>query len=272
MGRKKFEQIEQFLDGNLSGEELKDFLSRLEEDSKLREKVEAHKAARVVMQSMAEDKLRSRMAQWKDGGGESEKPQDGEVKKRPPTVIRRLVSYGVAASLLAFVVGASYLFIDAPRYASNMVAERNTAEYTLAERSAEESGTTYFQEIYHLYANEKWIETTETIKQHLPVEREEEIPLIFLLADATYRSGNHGEAIAIYASLIEDPEMDRWHVDRAEWKMLLIQLEQDPFNKRLHSELDRIATDSNHFYQQSASNLLAEMSSFRYQFGRWIFR
>ncbi len=266
MGSEKFDRIEAFIDGKLSEDELKEFMERLERDEKLREKLEAHKAARVVAESLAEHDLRNRMKKWKaQNTGTSDKETKGAAPKQG--VVRRMISYGIAASLLAFVVGVSYLYVDSPRYASNVFAERNTGEYTHAERSVEQDMPTELRDIHQLYAAGEWESVIEGVRQYQPLSTEEEMTLDFLLADSKYRIGNIDVALGQYNNILETAD-DRWHIDRAEWKKVLIQLESEPFNKVYLDELEKIAEDPTHLYRKAAQELISEMRGLRFTFGR----
>ncbi|GEM_PF-2233401 len=266
MGSKKFDRIEAFIDGRLSDDELKEFMERLEVDEKLREKLEAHKAARLVAESLAEHELRDRMKKWEaPNSGTSDKETKGAAPKQG--VVRRIISYGIAASLLAFVVGVSYLYVDSPRHASNVFAERNTGEYTLTERGMEQDMPIDLREIYQLYAAGEWEKVIEATRQYQPLSTDEEMTLNFLLADSKYRIGKIGVALDEYNNIFATAD-DRWHIDRAEWKKVLIQLESDPFNQEYLIELDRIAEDTNHLYQRAAQGLKSEMRGLRFTFGR----
>ncbi|TVR86592.1 MAG: hypothetical protein EA411_10275 [Saprospirales bacterium] len=266
MGSEEFDRIEAFIDGKLSDDELKEFMERLEVDEKLREKLEAHKAARLVAESLAEHDLRNRMKKWKaQNTGTSDKEAKGAGPKQG--VVRRMISYGIAASLLAFVVGVSYLYVDSPRHASNVFAERNTGEYTLTERGTEQDMPIDLREIHQLYAAGEWESVIEASRQYQPISTDEKMTLNFLLADSKYRIGNIGAALDQYNNILETAD-DRWHIDRAEWKKVLIQLESEPFNQDYQIELDRIAEDTTHLYQKAAQGLKSEMRGLRFTFGR----
>lgn len=269
MGQKEFNYIERFLEGELTSAELEEFMTRYREDTSFQHEVHAHQATRKVLQVLEKDEFRRQLHQWDQGdAGESSEPKAGGkvIKMR-----RKLFQYGVAATLLILILGATYVFFESPKYASSLYADLNQAEPVLIERDAIAVTEEDLLNVYSLYQREEYSEALIQAEQLLDKNGELNIDLIFLQADLYYRLGDDGEALQIYQNIMHLDEVNQWHTHRAEWNHLLILLEKRPFDPLLLRQLEKISEQGDHLYRGKAQKALEQTQNPLYRIGKFLF-
>ncbi|TVR83356.1 MAG: hypothetical protein EA409_03120 [Saprospirales bacterium] len=270
MKKKEFDLIERYLDGSLTESEKYEFESRVISDQPLKNKLEAHRAARQVLKELERNELR---AQFKKYSQEKKgiASNDGPKIIRLQDKIKRTLRYAAAVAILVTFTGLSFLVFDSHRYGSSVFAEMNTREYLTIERSVGSTDEAKIIEIRQLYISENW---TATIEQIVAIGAETQSlspEILLILADAKYKSGDLNGAQEIYRSVQKLESIDEWFIHQAEWKELLLALEKKPFDPIFKGQLKDMASDENHLYKQLAANTLDQMQSWRFKIGQWFF-
>lgn len=270
MEDKTYSWIESYLDGQLEGKEKSDFEAKMANDPEFQNMVQLHIASRQALREIIREDLQSRMKDW-DRQWEKENKVSNSPKSQVRSIGRSMFKYGIAASFLAFVVAASYVFFESPQYGEDVFAELNQPHTLTVERNLGDSPSQSMDDVLLLYQSKNYEEALDAIEELEDPSSEEKVELLFLIADIEYRLGNLESSRAVYQSLLVNEQLSEWQEDKAEWYNLLIGLEISPFDSLLLQNLEKMANNPDHLYQNAAARALNKTESFMFRSGRLIF-
>lgn len=257
MKSKEIQQIEQFLKGELTGTDLKDFMNRLQTDEKLRVSVDAYKTSIVILKEIKREDLRKKLQSWDVEEEIKDKKTAGQTGRIFP-LGRNKMQFSIAAGFLLVVAVAGMLFIYIPHSASSTFAQLQTPALLAPERSVSNAEFSELNQLESFHFNAQYQTLIEAGLDLQFEDTKAEINRKLMIADAYYRLDNQSEALIFYNSIRQMDGVDQWYNNEAEWRSLMIQLESSPFSTELHQQLLAIAETPNHLYNAKARELLEE--------------
>lgn len=251
---KKYEQIQSYLDGDLSETERQAFEQELNQDSDLQAELNLHLLSNDAIELVIEDSLRDDLKQLQL---ESQKVTEPAKKGRVVGLRRRLVSLSIAASIL-LVVG-----FFAANYQINQYGNQSIAgamyENDLLNRVRGNSNASLLQQGMEFYTQENYAAAIEYFEQ---------VDNATLKAEADYAKGHAQYNLGLFPAAVESfaaavDSQDPRFVEKAELFYLLSALAANQTDtNRFNTTLNQLLENEEHLHHQEALNIQKKLNSF----------
>jgi len=259
-----YNNIEKYIQGELSGNELLEFETSLEKDEVLRKKVHFYQYSMSVLSknkplTQAEktklaqinpilDELRDKYFINKTANTEI---QHEEIKSKP-TVIKQLLPYAALAAAAAILL---FLFLPQLQNQSNPeIADRNFELYPLSSNRMGDEDDKLFKDAQRNYNNSRFEEADQQFDAFLAANSK--APDIWLAKGCTvFELDNIDAAINSFKKVIEKDDSDISH-PYANWYLALCYLKKDDAKKAI-SHLKEIKERADNYTE--AKRLLRQL-------------
>ncbi len=217
------ERIEDYLSGQLTGEERSRFDHEMKHDDALRDSLAEHQAAQAVLRYAVAREWKARLQAI-----EAENPV---LKHSTPTIVRSIwIRRLTAAAAVILLIGTFTVYqIAVKGYSNNAIA----------------------QAMYVKPFN-------DTFRTAPEVTDLDPWSAMLYEADEAFREGNNEKAKMLYLELLRTDNLRR---DLAEWNLTLIYFHEDPRSQQFSILMDRILTDADHDYHLKALDLQRKTNS-----------
>lgn len=238
---KSLKNIEDYLAGNLSADDRRQFEEDIKVDEKLRDQIDQVKAIHQALELAVEDDLRAQLDQL------AKEPEEARPTNRNPRrfMLRRIAA---AASIVLAISTTLWFVFDLGSQGAKQYAEAtyiHISEQEVTRGGSEENALAPGFEIIRtgdLADAQEWFESWI---QENPASLEAR----FILAGLYYDSEEYTSAKSQLQVLI-DTQSVLWK-EKAEWNMICVGL-ADNMDEQTRDLLDRIVKDDTHGYHSQA--------------------
>ena len=253
-----FDQIDKYLNKELSAAEKKAFETELNQNAELQSEMSIHNTAQNTLERLVEQDLRNTFADWSE--------DDTTSGQQPQAKIRPLVyRLSIAAGLLLLIsIGISQFQI--PDYSNEQLrrAYYHPLEFQVT-RSAPPSTKTDFGKAKAAvlqgdldYAIQFYSSVPDSSAQYLEAQ--------YLLAHTYYQNEAYDQAAPIFEKVIQ--ANNQRFTEKASWYSLLNRIELGQTDQAFFAELDQMVADENHSYHNLAVELKKKLNSFWRKFSK----
>jgi hypothetical protein len=237
-----FQEIDNYIWGNLSPDEMKAFELRMKEDNALLEKVAMQRRELELISKMEEAYWLKEMKIWKEEAKDDKKqeiqgsargtthiatealPTDKAVGRSKGTVLKRILPWSVAATV-AILIGFFWLLPADPSFSAAQQAVI-PAQIKSIERSSE----------------------AEAQDTHPNVD-------LFIAAYERLQEQQYSLADGAFQKIENDPQVEAWLLEAVEYNRALIRFELGS-PQEARARLEKIGNNPSHRYRRKAKRLL----------------
>lgn len=252
--------IEQYLEGTLTGAELKAFQLQLQTDQELQLTLALHRQGRALLGEKGIPKedafLQILSAQTAkhfaaETQQEANKPVS-DMRRRRLVALRR---FSIAAmGLLVLFAGLKWYAV---RYYQTPAILAQY--YAPASTPATLSGNTYgLREAYAAYRNKQYEAALRSFGA-VPAGDPQYAEALLFSGYAYYESGKYAQAVAAFGQVVQTGDVRFVH--NAEWHRLLAAIAEDPNSDQAKAYLKAIQSDTSHPFNKEANSLAEELKS-----------
>ena len=257
MSNEKNNRIEEYLDGNMSEKESKEFQNAMQEDSKLANDVSIVKE---VNQTISQNRKLKEFQKQLDSLNDTYFPMEeenhqsqGVVRQLPRRNLRRWL---VAASILILVVSSIFVWTSLNNGVdSTTLFAAHYEPYGLGQRGNDSNLNELEQKAAFVYNNNNFTEATPLFEEIIQIDTSNEKNILRL--GSAYLSTNQSQkAVDTFQKIISNPQSAL--VQTAQWYQALayLQLENDSAAKSI---LNTLANSGNRTYPAKAKALLKSL-------------
>ena len=257
MSNEKNNRIEEYLDGNMSEKESKEFQNAMQEDSKLANDVSIVKE---VNQTISQNRKLKEFQKQLDSLNDTYFPMEeenhqsqGVVRQLPRRNLRRWL---VAASILILVVSSIFVWTSHNNGVdSTTLFAAHYEPYGLGQRGNDSNLNELEQKAAFVYNNNNFTEATPLFEELIQIDPSNEKNILRL--GSAYLSTNQSQkAVDAFQKIISNPQSAL--VQTAQWYQALayLQLENDSAAKSI---LNTLANSGNRTYPAKAKALLKSL-------------
>jgi len=249
---KKYDQIQQYLQGTLKDQALEQFETQLAEDSELQLEVDLHQISGDAMELLVEDNLRGEL----QGLAQKAKARPSQ-KGKVVNFRRRIYQIGIAASFL-LAIGFFGILYQGGQYSNEAIAGRYYDDALVGNLRGSNSAS-LLQEGMDQLANEDYPAALNYFDQVTDPALQAEAS--YAAGHAHYLLGNYPQAADNFQRVInsKDPRF----VEKADLYFLLSGLANDQVESEAFGVvLDKILNNEEHLAHQQALQINKELKSF----------
>lgn len=242
----KDQLIQDYLEGNLQGKDLKDFENRMQQDPVLAAEIEVYQNLELGLHSIGADNFKSEVAQWEKA---YQKSQENEEPKR--FMFRPY--YAVAASVALLMVAVVFFLINRSPDMDQLYAQ-NYVPYDdmILDRSQTdaEGAQSFLIAGMEAYNHQQYALAEENLQEYLQQQPEQYGAALYLgIAQMEINKFDAAEASLQKAS------QDAQFAQQSQWYSALLYLKSQQLEKA-KTTLQSISQNTQHYKSEEATDLL----------------
>ena len=251
---KKYDQIQRYLNGDLTEQEVQAFEEALTQDAELKEEMDLHLLANDAVELIVEDELRADLKQLAQKSSQKTSQSSGA---KVVSLRRRLYVFGAAASVL-LLLGFFAINFQSNQYSNDAIAS-GAYQNELLNRVRGAEDASLLQEGMTLLTQENYEEAVAYFFRVTDPALEAEAK--YAAGHAHYNLLDYEKAMSNFTAVIESK--DPRFVEKAEWFYLLSALADDKIQEEQPLQvLDKLINDDSHLYHQEAMAVNKKLKSF----------
>ncbi len=245
------EKIQRYLDGNMSGEELKKFRQDLQRDPELMRELDLHHFINDTVGQREELRFREKL-------NDVYKDYDSKRKKKPENFkrnkLKNIIYYLSIASVVIFFL--IYTFLQQP-VSPDQIFEKYYAEFRtdLQSRSYNAFESSLLSEGIQQYLKKEYKKSTESIQKYIDMENENLVMAYFYKGLANIELGETGKAIQDFL-FISGQEFN-YNTEHSLWYLALCYLKEDKISLAREELLELVNMGS--VYSREAEKILKKL-------------
>jgi len=243
----KDQRIQEYLEGNLKGENLKDFENRLQQDPALAAEVQEYQQLELGLHSIGAEQFKNEVSQWEEAYQKTQRT-DHKV-----FTLRRY--YAVAATIALLIVAGIYFLRNTPPDMDQLYAQNYVPyEDMILDRGASSEGAQSFLIAgMEAYNHQQYALAEENLQAYLREEPTHYGAALYL-GIAQMELNQFDEAASNFDLALQDPKF----AQQAQWYLSLLYLKsQQP--EKAKTTLQAIAQNPQHYKSGTAAGLLGEL-------------
>jgi hypothetical protein len=252
----KYQQIEDYLSGNLTGDALINFKARLEQDASFATEVELHSGVQTLIQDAETNELRNILSDV-DSSWSAPVVDTATKKELPKKSNFKIISLAASAIAACFVLFFAYQYFSGNGTSQDGLYAANFEPYQmiLTERgSSNEDLQMKMQNDAIKAYQSKNFKDAALIFNKLYTENESRIEYRFYRANAFLADGQTTKAIDEFKEILTIP--NHLFTEQSQWYLSMAYLSIDDF-KNAKINLEKIK-DGQYMYKE-ASNILKQL-------------
>jgi len=238
------ERIDQYLDGELSGNELQTFESQISNDPQLEEELMANVLLREALESDVQADMRANIKNWR---------KENHEQNTGLTIRKIIVRLAAAASVL-LVFGLAIGNLILPQYSNDAIAESVYIPETDLSGAVKGQTADVLDQALLAFENENYDKAMAGFKQYPDNDK-----AIYGLAQSYFLTNQFDAAIVSFSELLDRGNMN--YKESAEYYLLLSYLKSDQLNEEFYRLLDKIAS-ADGYYSEQAITIKNKLNSF----------
>lgn len=265
-GSNYFDQIDQYLNGELTVQEKNAFEKELDQNPEIQKAMDQYLLSMDAIDVLVEDNLRAELQQLK----KSEKLEtEGNVRRLGQRTggRRRLLTSLAAAASVALLVGFFTLNWATSTYSTdNLQLAYYDAPGGVGVRGGGQSASELLDDGFAALKANKFEDAKAIFAQiangDSTTTAEQKLEARYLLGHVAYAQADYQEARSQF-EFVRTQGVDRF-TEKAEWYSILAGLASGTKDETFNQLLDQLKTDSGHSFHNEARELDSKMSSFWY--------
>jgi tetratricopeptide (TPR) repeat protein len=251
------EYIERYLDEELSEEELAAFQVALKNDPELRKEVAAEQATRTTLYAMMVDKFRQKaILEGEFEENESQSSQEENVISKHNTLViskkNNWKNWAMAASIIGIVASAAFFYNINSRTDYGALSSEYSFDYPVPMVQGPETEKDIVNQFYQQIKSTNYKAALITYSQ-LPELIQSQSDLVFFKAYCLLKEKKYQEAQKEFSSI---PNNHPTLKEPIQWYILMSKLGE---KQNIETDLQAIADNNNHSYQEKARELLQKI-------------
>lgn len=265
------EQIDAYLDQELSAADLAAFEKALQSDTALQEEVRLHRLERAAILMMIEEEFKGKIKTWRDADkANSTDTTTAKVidikktaRKPQPQQVSWMRRLSIAASVL-LLIGAGSWFWASQNYSNTALSKDY---YLLADAGGDKGGSTTVeadvQKGLTAFFTEKDYAKAATAFAKIPTNSPQYIEARYYLAHSQFQQGQYSKATESYQYLLRQETLPAFmNRNKIEWNQLLAMLGNGQKNTAFYAKLDQLIQKGSPPFDQKAKDLKADLNRF----------
>jgi tetratricopeptide (TPR) repeat protein len=243
----KDQLIQDYLEGNLKGEALKDFEKRLKEDTTLATEVEEYQHLELGLHSIGVHQFKDEVSRWETAYQHSQRSSHKGYALRP--------YYAIAASIALFLTVGIYLFMNRLPGMDQLYTQHYVPyEDMILDRSdVSEGAKSFLIAGMEAYNHQQYPVAVKNLKEYLQQEPEHYGAALYL-GIAQMEINDFDASEASFNLSQNDPKFEQ----QAQWYLSLLYLKSEQL-ERAKTSLQSILENSQHYKFREAEELLEDI-------------